>query len=324
VAELAALRRCGQETLMTVMTVCGAIPLTQLGVTQMHEHVLANADFDGNDYNLRLDEVAVAVDELRYFRVAGGATMVDLTCVGLGQDVRGLKEVAEQTGVNIIASTGFYRECSYPDYVQRETADQLACRLIRDVREGIDGTAIRPGILAEIATEYGRGRMSALETKVFTAVAYAQRETGLPVSTHCWAGELALAQIEILTRAGVPPGKIVIGHLAVDPSGKERLFAAAETGVYLGIDCIGYWYEKLVAVKDPEKARWVRELIERGHLRQITLSQDLIRKLQLKHYRGHGYDYLLGQFVPMLTAAGVSATDINTMLVSNPQQVFTA
>jgi len=291
-------------------------------VTQMHEHVLANADFDGNDYNLRMDEVAVAVEELGHFKAAGGETVVDLTCAGLGRDARGLREVAERTGVNIVAATGFYRECSYPGYVRDETADRLARRMILDIRDGVDGTDIRPGILAEIATEYGRGTMSLLEEKVFTAVAYAQRESGLPVSTHCWAGELASAQIDVLTRNGVPPGKIVIGHLAVDPAGKERLFAAADTGVYLGIDAIGYWYERLVAVKDPEKARWVRELIDRGHLRQITISQDLIRKLQLKHYHGDGYDYLLRRFVPMLEAAGVSADDIRTMLVDNPRRIF--
>ncbi len=307
---------------MNAMTVCGEIPLTQMGVTQLHEHVLANADFGGCDYNMRMDEVPVAIEELKYFKAAGGTTMVDLTCVGLGQDVRGLREVAEKTGVNIIASTGYYLEHSYPDYVQRETADQLARRMIRDVREGIDGTTIRAGILAEIGTEYGRGKMSALEEKVFTAVAYAQRETGLPVSTHCWIGELASAQIDILTRNGVPPRKIIIGHLAVDPAGKERLFAAAERGVCLGIDCIGFWYEKLVALKDPEKARWVKELIDRGHLRQITISQDLIRKLQLKHYHGNGYDFLLRQFVPMLEAAGVSGEDIRIMLVDNPRQLF--
>jgi len=230
--------------------------------------------------------------------------------------------VAERTGVKIVAATGFYRECSYPDYVRDETADQLARRMILDIRDGVDGTDIRPGILAEIATEYGRGTMSLLEEKVFTAVAYAQRESGLPVSTHCWAGELASAQIDVLTRNGFPPGKIVIGHLAVDPAGKERLFAAADTGVYLGIDAIGYWYERVVAVKDPEKARWVRELIDRGHLRQITISQDLIRKLQLKHYHGDGYDYLLRRFVPMLEAAGVSADDIRTMLIDNPRRIF--
>ena len=307
---------------MKVMTVCGEIPVEQLGVTQMHEHVLINTDFDGNDYNLRMDDVAIATEELTYYKNAGGQTMVDLTCAGIGQDVRGLKQVSEATGIHIIAATGFYRECSYPDYVHRETAEQLAQRMIRDVHNGMDGTAIRPGILAEIATEYGRGKMSAGEEKVFTAVAYAQRETGLPVSTHCWAGEMAFPQIDVLTRNGVPPEKIIIGHLAVDPAAWDHVLAVADRGVYLGIDCIGYWYEKVVPLKDPERARWVHELIKRGFLQRITISQDMARKLQQKHYHGAGYEYLLRQFRPLLRQAGVTEAEIHTLLIDNPRRIF--
>lgn len=307
---------------MNVMTVCGEIPVEQLGVTQMHEHVLNNTDFDGNDYNLRMDDVAIAIEEVTYYKNAGGRTLVDLTCAGIGQDVRGLKQVAEKTGIHIITATGFYRECSYPDYVHRETADQLARRMIRDIRDGIDGTDIRPGILAEIATEYGRGKMSAGEEKVFTAVAYAQRETGLPVSTHCWAGEMAFPQIDVLTRNGVPPEKIIIGHLAVEPAAWDHVLAVAGRGVYLGIDCIGYWYEKIVPLKDPERARWVRELIKRGYLQQITISQDLARKLLQKHYHGAGYEHLLRQFLPLLREAGVGDHEIQTMLIDNPRRIF--
>jgi len=309
---------------MNVMTVCGEIPVERLGVTQMHEHILINTDFDHNDYNLRMDDVEIAIEEVTYFKNAGGQTMLDLTCAGIGQNVRGLKTVSEKTGVNIIASTGFYRECSYPDYVHKETADQLARRMIRDVREGIDGTGIKPGILAEIATEYGKGKMSPGEEKVFTAVAYAQRETGLPVSTHCWAGELAFAQIDVLTRNGVPANKIIIGHLAVQPEAevKDRIFAIADKGVYLGFDCIGYWYEDVVPLKDPERAQWVKDFIDRGHLRQITLAQDIARKLLQKHYHGNGYEHLLKNFVPMLKAVGVSDQEIQTILVENPRRIF--
>jgi len=304
------------------MTVCGELSVDRLGVTLMHEHVLANGDFGGSDYNMVVDEVDVAVEEVKYFKKAGGCTIVDLTCVGLGQDVRGLKTVSEATGVNIITATGFYQECSYPPYVHTETADELARRMIRDVREGLDGTSIRPGILAEIANGYPQEKMKPLEEKVFTSVAYAQRETGLPVSTHCWAGQMGMAQIDLLTRHGVPPKKIIIGHLAVEPAGKDRLYAIADRGVYLGLDCIGYEYEKVVAVKDREKAKWVKDLIDRGHLRQITISQDSIRKLLLKHYHGIGYDYLLLKFLPMLKDAGVSKAEIQTILVENPRAVF--
>jgi len=307
---------------MKVMTVLGEIAPEEMGVTQLHEHILANADYSHNDFNLVMDEVEVALEEIKYFRQAGGQTMFDLSCTGLGQDVRGLKKIAEATGVQIVTATGFYRECSYPDYVRRETADQLAQRMINDYRHGIDGTEIKPGILAEIATEYGVGRMSPEEEKVFTAVAYAQRETGLPVSTHCWAGELAFEQIAVLTRNGVPPNKIVIGHLGVDADAKSRVLKIAETGVFLGIDCIGYAYEECVKMKDPAKALFVRELIQAGFLQRITISQDLIRKLYLKHYHGIGYDYLLRHFVPMLEAAGVTPVEIDTLLRGNPQALF--
>lgn len=307
---------------MSIMTVLGPISGDQLGVTQMHEHILANADFDGNDFNLVMDEVEVATEEVRWFQKAGGKTLVDLTCPGLGRDARGLKTIAEKTGVQIIASTGFYRECSYPDYVIAETAEQLAQRMIRECREGIEDTGVKPGILAEIATEYAVGRMSAQEEKVFTAVAYAQRETGLPVSTHCWAGQLAFPQIDILTRNGVPPHKIIIGHLAVDNTVRDHVFKIADTGVYLGIDCIGFEYERVVAMKDRDKAQFVKELIGGGFLNRITISQDLIRKLMLKHYHGSGYDYLLLKFIPLLRQAGVSDADIHTLLVENPKQIF--
>ena len=45
---------------MNVMTVRGEISVVHLGVTQMHEHVLAHVDFEGNDFNLVMDEVDVA------------------------------------------------------------------------------------------------------------------------------------------------------------------------------------------------------------------------------------------------------------------------
>jgi predicted metal-dependent phosphotriesterase family hydrolase len=307
---------------MPVTTVLGDIPAERLGVTQMHEHVLANGDADGNDWNMVCDDPAVAAAELRWFLRAGGATMLDLTCDGLGRNAAGLREVSRASGVQIVAATGFYRECFHPPYVARESADDLARRMIRDHREGIDGTDVRAGVIAELATEYGAGRMSAVEEKVFTAAAYAQRETGLPVSTHCWAGELAREQIAVLTRNGVPPGKIVIGHLAVDPGVKDRIFGIAETGVRLGIDCIGYSHVRWVAMTDPERARFVKELADRGHLRQLTIAQDAIRKLLLKHYHGVGLDYLLLSFVPMLLEAGLSREQVATILVDNPREIF--
>ena len=307
---------------MGVMTVLGEIPVDKLGVTQMHEHILANADFEHNDQNMVIDEVDVAIEEIRSFKAAGGDTIVEHSCEGLGQDIVGLKEVSQKSGVHVVASTGYYRECSYPNYVTKETDKQLARRLVKNLTEGIEGTGIRPGILAEIATEYGVGKMSTTEKKVFISVAHAQVETGVPVSTHCWAGELAFDQIKLLTSNGVPPEKILIGHLAVDNGVKDRILRIADKGVYLGIDCIGFEYESVVGMKDRDKAHFVRELVDRGFLERIMISQDLMRKLYLKHYHGPGYDYLLLRFVPILLDEGLSRKEIDTMLMANPKTIF--
>lgn len=307
---------------MAVMTVLGEVPVEDLGITHMHEHILVDADFTGWDPNLVHNDVDIASEEIRYFKQAGGGTIVEQSCIGLGRDAAGLKTVSERSGVHIVASTGFYRECSYPDYVAHESADQLTERLLRECREGIEDTGVSPGIFAEIATEHQVGVMSPMEEKVFTAVAQAQTETHLPVSTHCWAGDLAFEQIAVLTRNGVPPNKILIGHLGVEESVKDHVFRIAETGVYIGIDAIGYNYRNMTPMKDPGRARFVRELIDRGFLRQIAPSMDILRKLWLKHYHGIGYDYLLLHFVPMLREEGVTDEQIETMLVQNPRDIF--
>lgn len=307
---------------MGVMTVLGEVPAEDLGITQMHEHILVDSDFTGWDPNLVHQDVDIAADEIRYFKQAGGGTIVEQSCIGLGRDAAGLKTVSERSGVHVVASTGFYRECSYPDYVANETADQLTERMLRECREGIEDTGVRPGIFAEIATEHEAGAMSPMEEKVFTAVAQAQTETHLPVSTHCWAGDLAFEQIDVLTRNGVPPNKILIGHLGVEESVKDHVFRIADSGVYIGIDAIGYNYRNMVPMKDPGRARFIRELIDRGFLRRIAPSMDLLRKLWWKHYHGIGYDYLLLRFLPMLREEGVTDEQIEAMLVQNPRDIF--
>jgi len=75
-------------------------------------------------------------------------------------------------------------------------------------------------------------------------------------------------------------------------------------------------------MKDPDRARLVKALIDKGYLERITISEDLIRRLYLKCYRGHGYDYLLRHFVPMLEAAGVTSDEIDTILIKNPRRIF--
>jgi phosphotriesterase-related protein len=118
----------------SVTTVLGPVPAEELGHTQTHEHLLIDVprvkyrwDFEG-----LLESVAVAIDEVRTFRAAGGTTLVEVTTIDLGRDPAGLAEIARATGVNIVMGTGFYREPYYPEFVDRSSTRWLAELLIEE------------------------------------------------------------------------------------------------------------------------------------------------------------------------------------------------
>ena len=49
---------------------------------------------------------------------------------------------------------------------------------------------------------------------------------------------------------------------------------------------------------------------------------DITRKSHFKKNGGLGYSHLLDTFVPMMEKAGISKADINKMLITNPENIF--
>jgi predicted metal-dependent phosphotriesterase family hydrolase len=196
----------------SVMTVTGPVPADELGQVSMHEHLILDMELSPRGFAAGFDDVELAIEEIRNLQAAGGRTLVEVTNRGLGRDVRKLRHIAEATGLNIVAATGFYTEPYYPPEVFEQTIPELAELMERELAHGIDDTGIRAGIIGELGTR--RRHISPAEERVFRAAARAQRRTGVAVTTHTyWGGELALAQIRILVDEGVPPDRIIIGHL---------------------------------------------------------------------------------------------------------------
>jgi predicted metal-dependent phosphotriesterase family hydrolase len=92
------------------MTVLGPIPADRLGTTLPHEHLLV--DFFRVTLNADgiLDDVPLVIEEVRHFRAAGGATLVEVTSGGLGRRPTDLQRIAEATGVNVVMGCGWYKE----------------------------------------------------------------------------------------------------------------------------------------------------------------------------------------------------------------------
>ena len=307
-----------------VQTVLGRIDPTDLGWTLPHEHTAIALWHIPNrwDYwELRRDE-PVIVDELTAFHAAGGGALVDLTLDGVGRDPEWLAALARASGLHIVMGSGWYRGAHYPaeTLVDRRSVDSLADEIVRDATEGVGATGIRSGIIGEIGTD--KPWLSAQEERVHRAAARAARQTGLAITTHAVQSSVGLDQLTVFEAEGADLSRVVVGHADSHPSLDYHL-AIVERGATVEFDFLGMSFTPLERHGEGRIVDNLRELLSRGHVERILLSQDVCHDSQLRRYGGNGYTYLADTFLPRLRAAGVSEAEIRTITVDNPRRLLT-
>ena len=277
-----------------------------------------------NLHNCALDDEPLAVAELLAFRHAGGRTVVDPTCRGIGRNPEALVRISEATGLNIVMGAGYYLESSHPPEVARLSADAIADQIVAEALDGVDGTGVRIGLIGEIGVS---ADFTPAEEKSLRGAARAQRRTGLPLMVHLpgWFRH-GLKVLDIVEQEGGDPAHTVLCHM--NPSFDDPAYqrACAERGAFVEYDMIGmdYFYadQQVQCPSDEETARAIRGLVDQGYGHKLLLSQDVFLKMMLTRYGGFGYAYVLRHYVPRLRRLGVAEEAIRTMLVDNPRRVF--
>src|SRR6187551_1736160 len=307
-----------------VQTVLGPIDPADLGFTLPHEHTqiaLWHIPARWDYWQLTRDEPLI-LDELAAFRDAGGSSLVDLTMPGVGRDPSWLADLARASGLNIVMGCGWYRGAYYPAeaVIDRRSVEDIADELILESTDGVGETGIRPGIIGEIGTD--KPWVSALEERVHRAVARAARRTGLAITTHAVLSPVGLDQLAIFEAEGADPTRVVIGHADSYPHLQHHL-AIIERGASVEFDFLGMSFTPAERHGEARVIELLCELLGRGHVEHVLLSQDVCHDSQLRRYGGNGYTYLAETFLPRLRAAGVSEADIETMTVANPRRLLT-
>ena len=128
---------------------------------------------------------------------------------------------------------------------------------------------------------------------------------------------MALEQVALLTREGVAPEHIIIGHVDRKLELDYHLRIAA-TGVYLSYDQIS----KAKYYPDAARAEVISALITAGHSRQIVLAGDTARRSYLLRQGGAGFVHILNTFVPLLRECGVAQAAIDDLLIHNPARAL--
>ena len=68
-----------------------------------------------NRDNVSLDDVDLALSELKRYRALGGHTVVDATNIGIGRDPVKLARISRMSGLKIVMGTGFYLNTPIPN-----------------------------------------------------------------------------------------------------------------------------------------------------------------------------------------------------------------
>jgi predicted metal-dependent phosphotriesterase family hydrolase len=301
---------------MEVMTVTGPVAAQQLGVVLPHEHVFIDlvSEYRGNGL---LNDEHLACEELRMLRAAGGSTLVDLTLDEIGRDPAALRRISEATGISIVMGCGHYRD-PYLDraWFDRTAVDAIAEELVRDITEGVSSTGVRAGIIGEIGAD--RGYISAAEERSFRAAARAHAKTGLTINTHAARWPVGTAQLQLLAEEGVDPRRVIVGHTDSVPIPDYHL-ALVRQGCYVSFDSIGTG-----SPYDTDRAvDYVLDLVKAGFGAQILLSHDVCLRDHLRAAGGPGYAYLLTDFLPRLTAAGLDPEQVRSFVTDNPRMALT-
>lgn len=296
-------------------TATGPIRAADLGRTYIHEHLRIDLSAHKHDPDADLNAPELVAAELRVLKRQGIDALVEVTNRGMGRDARLLRQLSEASGIRVMVSTGFYKEPFLPPEVHDLGERELAEIMRREILEGIADTGVKAHVIGEIGTS--RDEIAPAERKVFAAAARAHRETGRPIFTHTTLGTMALEQLQLLRQWGTDLSKVVIGHLDLRCDLDYHL-RVADFGCFLGFDTIG----KLKYESDERRAQLIRELIERGHLSQIVLAQDITRRSHLAAHGGTGYGYLWAEFLPVLRRNGVGDEAIETLLVENPRRLL--
>ena len=339
-------------------SVLGDVPAGELGIVLPHEHVfadwraiwalpgatgevvsLANREAVAKNPTaypdcLVLEDVELAISELREFKNDGGGGIADVTPECVGRKPAELAEVARATGLHVIAGCGQYVERAHAPRMQHISVEALAEELVENVTVGLDGSGVRAGIIGEIGTS---DPVTPNERKALAAAAVAQQATGCAITVHVHMGARTGHEIlSLIEAAGGDVSRVVLGHLDVhlsrdfDPdSAVSHHRELAERGCFVEYDLCGF--EEFVQLPsgqsyhhatDEARADAVMRLVELGHSSRLLLSHDVGKKIQLKRFGGPGYSHTITTFKERLQALGLPDEVVRQIYELNPQRML--
>ncbi len=315
-----------------VNSVLGPLDTADMGFTLSHEHVLVSSAGIQQIYPEFIPRNPIierGIRDLAAAKAEGVQTIIDVTTIDLGRDIRMLEDVSRGSGVNIVAATGTWRDI--PRVFWEASPDSIAALYIREIQQGIEGTDIKAGVI-KVAND--KGGVTPQGEIILRAAARAHKATGVPISTHTWAPErVGLQQAVIFEEEGVDLNRVYVGH-SNDTTNHAYLIELLEKGAWIGLDRYPGWASEGADTPDwRDRTRTAVRLIEAGYGHKIMLSHDWsipisrpseeeVAKREARN--ADGYLFIHRHVIPLLQEMGISQAAIDQIMVHNPRNFFSA
>jgi phosphotriesterase-related protein len=311
----------------TVETTAGPVDADELGLTLIHEH-FRTTDVAGRfQFPHLYDEQAEwesAIADANAVKGHGVQTVVEPSAMFLTRDAAFSKRVADESGLNVVMTTGVYTYDHLPQVLLNRDEDAVAAIFVYEIEHGIQNTGIKPAFIKCAADAPG---VTPNVEKVHRAAARASKQTGKPIMAHSHpASGTGLEQMRIFREEGVDPALVQIAHTG-DTDDLDYIEQLLETGCWIGMDRYGLD----IFLPTEKRNATVLALLERGYADRMFLSQDFCSTIDwfplevqqfLKESEVPDWSmtFLFDQVIPTLKDAGMSDDDLNQMMVENPKR----
>jgi len=338
-----------------VETVLGPVSVTDLGPTQIHEHVLVDCRSpdrsardlyeplslsnyydarygDDHQQDLVLDSVEDAAFELARYADKGGRTIVDVTPADLGRQPEGLREVARRTEVNVVMGCGYYVHDYHGPAVHELSMEALADTMldeclegVRAARDGEECEPIRAGVIGEIGLSWP---LMECERKVLVAASRAQQPSSRGLIIHPGRHpDAPFEALQIAASSGADVARVVMSHVDRTLDDSRTIERLARTGAFVAFDLFGkecshYPYSEFSMPNDGGRLRLIAALVDAGLADRILISHDIYSKVHTARYGGEGYGHILERVVPRFHQYGLGDELWQQFLVTNPASVL--
>jgi phosphotriesterase-related protein len=155
---------------------------------------------------------------------------------------------------------------------------------------------------------------------VLKAAARAQKDTGVPITTHTELGTMGPEQADLLIAEGADPGRIVIGH--IDGSADINYHTAVlDRGVFIAFDKLGM-QNFPSDLSDTVRKACIIGLVGTGYTNKIMFSHDSIICWLGRPFATPAPTHVFKNIIPALKETGVTDDQINRIMTANPRRLF--